>query len=109
MADGVAVDVDSLVSMNMWGLTPDFLTTLEGGFREFFEKEVPGNPLKAEYLIPIFIGELLKQGKMSVKVLKTDDTWYGMTYHEDVAAVKDSFKKMLEKDVYKTELFSDLV
>lgn len=108
-ADGVAVDVDSLVSMNMWGLTPDFLTILEGGFREFFEKEVPGNPLKAEYLIPIFIGELLKQGKMSVKVLKTDDTWYGMTYHEDVAAVKDSFKKMLEKGVYKTELFSDLV
>ena len=108
-ADGVAVDVDSLVSMNMWGLTPDFLTTLEGGFREFFEKEVPGNPLKAEYLIPIFIGELLKQGKMSVKVLKTDDTWYGMTYHEDVAAVKDSFKKMLEKGVYKPELFSDLV
>lgn len=51
MADGVAVDVDSLVSMNMWGLTPDFLTTLEGGFREFFEKEVSGNPLKAEYLI----------------------------------------------------------
>lgn len=108
-ADGVAVDVDSLVSMNMWGLTPDFLTTLEEGFREFFDKEVPGNPLKAEYLIPIFIGEQLKQGKMSVKVLKTDDTWYGMTYHEDVAAVKDSFKKMLEKGVYKTELFSDLV
>ena len=109
MADGVAVDVDSLVSMNMWGLTLDFLTTLEGGFREFFEKEVPGNPLKTEYLIPIFIGELLKQGKMSVKVLKTDDAWYGMTYHEDVAAVKDSFKKMLEKGVYKTDLFSDLV
>ena len=65
---------DSLVSMNMWGLTPDFLDVLEEGFKEFFEKEVPGNPLKAEYLIPIFIGELLKQGKMSVKVLKTNDT-----------------------------------
>lgn len=96
-ADGMAVDVDSLVSMNMWGLTPEFLDVLEEGFKEFFEKEVPGNPLKAEYLIPIFIGELLEQGKMSVKVLKTNDTWYGMTYHEDVAAVKDSFKKMLEK------------
>ena len=45
---------------------------------------------------------------MSVKVLKTNDTWYGMTYHEDVAAVKDSFKKMLEKGVYKADLFSDL-
>ena len=75
-AEGMAVDVDSLVSMNMWGLTPDFLITLEEGFKEFFEKEVPGNPLKAEYLIPIFIGELLEHGKISVKVLKTNDTWY---------------------------------
>ena len=72
------------------------------------KKEVPGNPLKAEYLIPIFIGELLEQGKMSVKVLKTNDTWYGMTYHEDVAAVKGSFKEMLENGVYKADLFSDL-
>ena len=100
--------IRSLVSMNMWGLTPDFLSVLEEGFKEFFEKEVSGNPQKAEYLIPIFIGELLQQGKMSVKVLKTNDTWYGMTYHEDVAAVKDSFKKMLEKGVYKADLFSDL-
>ena len=107
-ADGVAVDMNSLVSMNMWGLTLDFLDVLEEGFKEFFEKEVPGNPLKAEYLIPIFIGELLSEGKMSVKVLKTNDTWYGMTYHEDVAAVKDSFKKMLEKGVYKADLFVDL-
>ena len=107
-ADGVIVDVNSLVSMNMWGLTPEFLEVLEEGFKEFFEKEVPGNPLKAEYLIPIFIGELLEQGKMSVKVLKTNDTWYGMTYHEDVAAVKGSFKEMLENGVYKADLFSDL-
>ena len=90
------------------GLTPDFLDVLEEGFKEFFEKEVPGNPQKAEYLIPIFIGKLLEQGKMSVKVLKTNDTWYGMTYHEDVAAVKDSFKKMLENGVYKADLFADL-
>ena len=107
-ADGVAVNVNSLVSMNMWGLTPDFLDVLEDGFKEFFKEEVPGNPLKAEYLIPIFIGEQLKKGNMSVKVLKTNDTWYGMTYHEDVAAVKDSFKKMLEKGIYKADLFSDL-
>ena len=106
--DGVDVNVDSLVSMNMWGLTPEFLDVLEEGFNEFFEKEIPENPLKAEYLIPIFIGELLNKGKMSVKVLKTNDTWYGMTYHEDVEAVRDSFKKMLENGVYKADLFSDL-
>ena len=110
-AEGMAVAVDSLVSMNMWGLTPDFLTTLEEGFKEFFEKEVPGNPLKAEYLIPIFIGELLEHGKISVKVLKTNDTWYGMTYHEDVAAVKDSFKRMLENGEQKltTECIENVI
>ena len=90
------------------GALPIAIKAREEGFKGFFEKEVPSNPLKAEYLIPIFIGELLEQGKMSVKVLKTNDTWYGMTYHEDVAAVKDSFKKMLENGVYKADLFSDL-
>jgi len=102
------LDVKSLVSMNMWGLTPDFLKTLEEGFKEFFEKEVPANPLKAEYLIPTFIGELLSEGKISVKALRTNDTWYGMTYKEDVVAVKESFSKMLEDGTYKGDLFSDL-
>ena len=107
-ADGVALDLESLVSMNMWGLTPDFLRLLEEGFVEFFQKEVPLNPLKAEYLIPTFIGQLLEQDKLSVKVLRTDDTWYGMTYKEDVPAVKESFREMLAKGVYREELFADL-
>ena len=107
-ADGVIIDKDSLVSMNMWGLTSDFLDVLEEGFKEFFEKEVVKNPLKAEYLIPTFIGELLERGKISVKVLRSNDTWYGMTYKEDVVFVKESFNKMLEDGVYKADLFSDL-
>ena len=106
--EGVSIDVNSLVSMNMWGLTPDFLNTLEAGFKEFFEKEVSKDPLKAEYLLPVFIGKLMNEGKMSVKVLRSNDTWYGMTYHEDVPSVKDSFKKMLDSGIYKTDLFSDL-
>lgn len=73
-----------------------------------FRKEVPADPLKAEYLIPTFIGELLAEGKMDVKVLRTNDTWYGMTYKEDVMAVRDSFKEMFEKGIYKADLFSDL-
>ena len=100
--------MDSLVSMNMWGLTPDFLDTLEEGFAEFFRKEVPAGPLKAEYLIPTFIGQLLAQGRMAVKVLRTNDTWYGMTYKEDVPAVKENFRKMLEAGLYRADLFSDL-
>ena len=50
----------------------------------------------------------MNQGKISVKVLKSNDTWYGMTYKEDVASVKLSFKKMLENGAYKADLFSDL-
>ena len=107
-ANGIRIDIDSLVSMNMWGVTPDFLETLEMGFQEFFEKEVPENPLKCEYLIPSFIGELLEQGKIAVKVLRTNDTWYGMTYKEDVVAVKESFKEMLNKGLYQADVFSDL-
>ena len=107
-ADGVALDLESLVSMNMWGLTPDFLRLLEVGFVEFCQKEVPLNPLKAEYLIPNFVGQLLQKEKLTVKVLRTDDSWYGMTYKEDVPAVKESFRRMLEKGVYQEELFADL-
>lgn len=107
-ADGIKIDTESLVSMNMWGLTPAFLETLEEGFKVFFKEEVSENPMKAEYLIPIFIGQLLDQGKMSVKVLKSNDTWYGMTYKEDVAAVKESFSEMLKDGLYREDLYSDL-
>lgn len=108
VADDQVLDIDSLVSMNMWGLTPDFLDILEEGFKEFFDKEVCQNPLKSEYLIPVFIGQLLEQGKMNVKVLRTDDTWYGMTYKEDVITVKERFNEMLESNYYSEELFNDI-
>ena len=107
-AEGVELDTESLVSMNMWGLTQEFLDTLNAGFQEFFEKTVPTAPMKAEFLIPTFIGKLLAEEKMSVKVLRTNDTWYGMTYREDVAAVKESFREMLKAGVYREDLFSDL-
>lgn len=108
VADEQVLDIDSLVSMNMWGLTPDFLDILEEGFKEFFDKEVCRNPLKSEYLIPVFIGQLLEQGKMNVKVLRSDDTWYGMTYKEDVITVKEKFSEMLENNYYSEELFNDI-
>lgn len=108
VADDQVLDIDSLVSMNMWGLTLDFLDLLEEGFKEFFNKEVSQDPLKSEYLIPVFIGQLLEQGKMNVKVLRTDDTWYGMTYKEDVITVKERFSEMLESNFYSEELFDDI-
>lgn len=108
IADDQVLDIDSLVSMNMWGLTPDFLDVLEEGFEDFFEKEVSQDPLKSEYLIPVFIGQLIEQGKMNVKVLRTNDTWYGMTYKEDVITVKERFREMLENEFYSGELFNDI-
>ncbi len=114
-ADGAAVDTDgtltpvdamSYVSMNMWGLTPEFVGMLETGFVEFFEK-LNGNEAKAEYLLPIYIDELLKAGKVTVKVLGTDDRWFGVTYKEDKPVVVESFRKLIEKGVYKEELFAE--
>lgn len=108
VADEQILDIGSLVSMNMWGLTPEFLDMLEAGFKEFFDKEVSQDPLKSEYLIPVFIGQLLEQGNMNVKVLRTNDTWYGMTYKEDVITVKEKFNEMLENNFYSEELFNDI-
>lgn len=107
--NGVAVDPASNVSMNMWGLTPEFMDVLEKGFKEFFEKDVPINPLKAEYLIPIYMGRLLSEGKVNVKVLETNDTWFGVTYAEDKPFVIESFKKLIEDGVYNADLYSDLM
>lgn len=108
VADGKAIDINSLASMNMWGFTPEFLNMLEDGFKEFFENEVPENPLKSEFLIPIYVGDLLKEDAIEVKALKTHDKWCGMTYKEDVSEVKEAFRKMLEEGKYKEDLFSDL-
>ena len=102
------IDVDSCVSMNMWGLTPDFISVLEKGFREFFASVVPGNPPKAEYLLPIYIGQLLRDGLVSVKVLKTHDQWFGVTYREDQPLVEQNMKSLVETGVYSEDLYSDL-
>ena len=103
--DGRDVDADAYVSMNMWGLGQDFLPILEEGFAAFFETAAKANPLKAEYLLPIFIGQLLREKKVSVKVLETKDKWFGVTYREDKPMVVDSFRKLIAAGVYSEKLF----
>lgn len=113
-ADGVKLDPESYVSMNMWGFpaeegcAPVFLKVLEEEFRTFFEKDVPENPLKAEYLLPTLIGGLIRGEKYTVKVLETKDKWFGVTYKEDKEAVMESFKKLISDGLYQEELYSDL-
>ena len=94
--------------MNMWGLTPEFVETLEKGFKEFFEK-TDVDVLKGEYLLPIYIDELLQKGEVTVKVLETQDKWFGVTYKEDKDSVVESFKKLIEEGVYKEKLFDDIL
>ena len=106
--NGFAVDADAIVSMNMWGFTPEFIQTLDENFKVFFEKKVPSNPLKAEYLLPILIGELLQKKEVTVQVIPTNDRWFGVTYASDKPVVVENFKKLVDKGIYKEDLFSDL-
>ena len=103
-----SIDADSHVSMNMWGLTPEFIQVLEDGFVEFFKNTDDNKILKAEYLLPIYIDELLQKGKVSVKVLESHDKWFGVTYKEDKETVVEAFKQLIQKGIYEEELFSDL-
>ena len=98
----VAVDPASHVSMNMWGLAPSFLGLLEKGFTEFLSN-VPEGDLKKEYLLPIFIDQLMQEGRAEVDVLDTTETWFGVTYQEDKDAVKKAFAELTAKGVYPAE------
>lgn len=109
-SQGNRIDVNAHVSMNMWGLTPEFVGLLEEGFVEFFEniKGDEAKELKGEYLLPIYIDELLKKGKVSVRLLETQDKWFGVTYKEDKPVVVESFAKLIADGVYQKDLFADL-
>lgn len=100
----VLVDPDQPVSMNMWGLPPAFLHELEQGFPPFLDKVPPGD-LKAEYLLPRIIDDLIQRGKARVKVLETKDKWFGVTYREDKAAVVASIRRLIHAGVYKGKLY----
>lgn len=114
-ANDIELDPESYVSMNFWGFParegcdPVYLDVLEQGFKEFFEHDVKVNPLKAEYLLPTHIGSLLRGGAYTVKVLETEDKWFGVTYKEDKEFVIRSFKKLIKDNVYQRKLYSDLL
>ena len=91
---------DTIVSMNMWGLTPGFLEQLEAQFPDFMAKQVPANPMKAEFLLPRSVDALLKAGKTTVKVLHSEDKWYGVTYAEDKPKVVAALAALTEAGKY---------
>ena len=101
------IDVDSEVSMNMWGLSPAFIGILEDGFNQFLDSLDADNPT-GEYLLPTIIGGLLEEGKMRVEVLQSHDKWFGVTYREDKKDVTEEIQKLVADGVYADKLYADV-
>ena len=101
--DWIELPMDSTVSMNMWGFPPGFLDELSARFPRFIQMH-QANLEKAEYLLPNVVGDLLKEGKTSVRVLRTDAQWYGVTYREDAPLVKQAVRKLIQQGVYPSNL-----
>lgn len=103
--EGGAVLADETpVSMNLWGLTPEFLKVLEEKFAEFLQQADPAD-LKAEYLLPGVIDQMLQKGQAVVKVLPTPDKWFGVTYAEDKDSVVEAFRQLTAAGVYGGQLW----
>lgn len=100
-----ALAEDATVSMNLWGFTPDFVEDLQRGFTAFLENDVPQNPLKAEYFLPFVVNDQIRAGKADVRVLKSGDKWYGVTYKEDKPVVMRALADMMESGVYPDPLW----
>lgn len=90
------------------GMDPVYMEILEEGFTEFFESTVPSNPLNSEYLLPTHISGLLHRKKATVRLLETNDRWFGITYKEDKDAVIESIHRLIQSGSYAKDLYSDL-
>ena len=101
----IPVDPDRKASMNMWGFEAGFIDMLEEGFRDFLSGIEEGD-IKSEYLLPIYIDQLIREKRAEVKVLPTNETWFGVTFQEDKEAVIKAFAKLVENGVYKENLYA---
>ena len=98
------ISPEDKVSMNMWAAYPEFLEFLAEDFKTFLS-EVEEGDLKKEYLLPNIVDKLLKEGRVNVKVLETQDRWFGVTYQEDKGAVQKAFAGLIKEGVYPANLW----
>lgn len=97
---------DAVVSMNLWGFTPDFLDRAREGFAAFLDANLPVNPLKCEYYLPSVVTAALEKGTAQVTVLTSADRWHGITYREDKPELVEALRRMSEEGLYpKDRLF----
>ena len=93
------ISPEDKVSMNMWAGYPEFLDFLAEDFKDFLENVEEGD-LKSEYLLPNIVDKLLKEERANVKVLETQDRWFGVTYKEDKETVQEAFSQLIADGVY---------
>ena len=89
---------DTVVSMNMWGFTPDIFTYLEREFNKFLSEKL--ETPKAEFYLPSVVDILIKSGEKRSRVLVAEDKWYGVTYKEDKEAVVEAIGKKIDGGEY---------
>lgn len=102
--DGIWTPIprDAVASMNMWGFADGILEVLERRFRAFLASD-PGTD--DEFFLPSVIGDLVDAGQARVRVLRSPDPWYGMTYREDVERTRAGIKQLIEADQYPARLW----
>ena len=106
-ATWTALPQESIVSMNMWGFTESILQELKARFSVFLDENLEKNPLKCEYFLPFVVDELLSEGKADVRVLKSLDRWYGVTYKEDKEVVVKAIQGLKDKGLYPQKLWEE--
>lgn len=103
--DGVEyrMPLDSIVSMNCWGFTPDIFAKVEKGFERFLS-EPHADELKCEYYLPFAVTEIMERGECEVNLYKSYDSWYGVTYADDKEKVKNSISELMKSGKYPSRL-----
>ena len=101
--DKIEFPADTIVSLNMWGFQDSLFDYLEELFTEFLKER--GTELKSEFYIPSVVDALVKSKKAKVKVLTSEDSWFGVTYQEDKADVQAKLNKLIEAGKYPAKLF----
>ena len=105
-ADGTILKLtgDEAVSMNFWGFTPALFPQLRVKFNEFLKKI--GQEQKSECYIPATVGDLVTAGQAKVKVLRTNDSWFGVTYREDRPRTVESIRQLIARGEYPEKLWA---
>jgi len=99
----ITLDGSEPVSMNMWGFTPSLFNYLHEDFVNFLNDE--GNELKSEFLIPTVINNLVQNNQEEVYVLRSNASWFGVTYKEDKPFVINKIQELINSGIYSSPLF----